>query len=60
MILDGKKVFEALDEYEKELFNEHINQILKKENENVTTITAAKVMAVREIRDRLGVSEIKA
>ena len=60
MILDGKKVFAILDEYEKDLFNEHIKLVMEKNYDGQTNITAAKVLAVREIRDRLGIPEIKA
>lgn len=63
MILDGfaaKKVAEILDEYEKDLWNEHIKLSMQKAPDKKTTITAAQVMAVREIRARLGLPEITA
>lgn len=59
-IIEVKKIAEVLDEYEKDLFNEHIKMVMLKASDAKTTITAAKVSAVREIRDRLGVPEIKA
>lgn len=61
MTLDGKKVMEILDEYERDLFNKHVKSVMDMEsNHEITVITAAQVMAVREIRDRLGIPEIKA
>lgn len=60
MILDGKKVMEILSEFEKDLMEQHLVDILDKKESSITTITAAKIFTIREIRDRLGVSEIKA
>lgn len=60
MILDGKKVADILDEYEKDLFHRHIALVLGKSPDGITIITAAQVEAVREIRNRLGIPEIKA
>lgn len=60
MTLDGKKVMEILDAYEKDLFEDHIRLVLSTNEEKVTIITAAKINAVREIRDRIGLPEIKA
>lgn len=60
MILDAKEVLRVLEEYEKDLFEEHIKLVMAKTYGGETNITAAKVLAVREIRDRLGIPEIKA
>ena len=60
MILDGKKVFETLAQYEKDLLEEHQLIVLKAKNDDQTVITAAQIRAVREIMDRLSVQEIKA
>lgn len=69
MILDGKDVQRILDEYEKEIYNEHIKLIVQRESSSVDTrekrdrqktITAVQVTTVREIRNRLGIPEIKA
>lgn len=69
MILEGKKILEILEDYEKELFNTNIKLVAQKESpfmdkrdarDRLRTITAAQVVAVREIRDRLGIPEIKA
>jgi hypothetical protein len=64
MILDGKKVFAALDEYEADVKEKHIRAVLeisdKEERDRKTTIAAVEIRTVREIRDRLGIPEIKA
>ncbi len=60
------RLVKAVDAYrndlldEKDLLEKHIVEIVDKKDLSVTTITAAKILTVREIRDRLGVSEIKA
>ena len=69
MILEAKRVLEVLAEYEKELFNAHIKLTMQRDissmdsrekRDRQKTITAAQVEAVREIRDRLNIPEIKA
>lgn len=60
MMIELKKVIDTLNDYEKELFDEHIKLVMQKSPDVKTTITAAQVSAVREIRNRLGVPEIKA
>ena len=66
MIIDAKDVIRILDEYEKDLFEKHMKVVLSddKTNQyvgsNITIITAAQIQAVREIRDRLKLPEIKA
>lgn len=57
LILEPKKVLEVFDEYEKELFEEHMKLVMKKSPDTKTTITAAQVTAVREIRARIGLPE---
>lgn len=64
MILDGKKVFDLLDTYEKDALEVHLKAVLgidnKDERDRKTTIAAVEVRTIREIRDRLGIPEIKA
>lgn len=69
MIIELKKVIDILNEYENELFNANIRLVTQKDSasadtrekrDRLRTITAAQVTAVREIRDRLNVPEIKA
>lgn len=60
MIIDTKEIVRVLDEYEKDLFEHHIKLVLAKSKDELTVITAAQVVAVREIRDRLKLPEIKA
>jgi len=60
MIIDAKDIIKVLDEYELDILEDHIKEILMEESRNITAITAAKIKAVREIRDRLKLPEIKA
>lgn len=66
---DAKEAIKVFDEYEAEIVNTHIKLLTQKESasadtrekrDRLKTITAAQIQAVREIRDRLGIPEIKA
>lgn len=60
MIYQAKDIIKVLDEYETDLWEEHREIVLQKKNDDQTVITAAQIQAVREIRDRLKLPEIKA
>ena len=64
MILDGKKVLELLDNYEKDAMEKHMNAVLATANDaerdRQTTIAAVEVRTIREIRDRMAAPEMKA
>lgn len=60
MIYQAKDIIKVLDEYETDLWEEHRKIVLQKKNDDQTVITAAQIQAVREIRDRLKLPEIKA
>jgi hypothetical protein len=60
MILEAKKVLEILQEYELDLLEQHLKAVLSEKSDSATTITAVAIRTVREIRDRLGIPEIKA
>jgi hypothetical protein len=59
-LIEAKKIQKVLDEYEKDLVETHLKEIVQVKTTGITVITAAKIQAVREIRDRLGIPEIKA
>jgi hypothetical protein len=69
MIFEAKRILEILEAYEHELYNAHIKLIAQRESKSMEkmevrdrlkTITAAQVEAVREIRERFCIPEIKA
>lgn len=69
MILDGKMVFDVITDYETELFNKHIKVLMQRDTasmdkrdarDRLKDMTAAQITAVRELKDRLSVLEIKA
>jgi len=69
MIFEAKKVLEIFAEYENEIFNKHIKILMQREpasmdkrdaRDRLKDITAAQVMAARELRDRFNIPEIKA
>ena len=59
-LIEAKEIQKILGRYEQDLLEAHLKTVMQAKKDDQTVITAAQIQAVREIRDRLGIPEIKA